>query len=78
MSRLTAIGFVTIDAVLSIATIVQSSLTMAVFFVVLLGSIGITILSSSVRSILWPTYFWSDSEVQRDSIRPEPLELEEA
>lgn len=78
MSRITAIGFVTIDAVLSTATIVQSSLTMAVFLVVLFGSIGITILSGVVRSILWPTYFWSDSELHRDLIRRESLEFEEA
>ncbi len=69
MSRITAIGFVMVDAFLSIATIVQSSLTLAVVLLTIMGSMGLAMLSSTLRSLLWPTYFWGDSELNQDHQR---------
>ena len=62
MSRIATVGFVMIDGFLSIATVLQSSLTLAVVLLSLLGSIGITMLSGTVRSALQPSYFWEDAE----------------
>ena len=61
MSRITALGFVMLDAALSALTIVQSSLTFMAVLLALLGSIGLAMLSRSVRALLWPTYFWDES-----------------
>ncbi|WP_182866864.1 hypothetical protein [Stieleria mannarensis] len=61
MSRLTAFGFVIVDAALSLATIVQSTLTLAIVLLSVLGSLGLAFLSGAVQSLLWPKYFWDDN-----------------
>ncbi|TWU05829.1 hypothetical protein [Stieleria varia] len=69
MSRITALGFVMLDTVLSIAMIVQSTLTLAVVLLTIAGSVGLAFLSKSLRSLLWPSYFWDDVQMARRPIK---------
>lgn len=62
MSRMLGIGFIVGDLATAVATFLNASgLFVGVIFAVL-TSIALAGLSSSIRSILWPTYFWDPPE----------------
>lgn len=65
MSRALGFFFLLGDAVSTIAAFLHSSglLVGAVFAV--FTSFALAILSSSIRSVLWPTYFWDQPEPVR-------------
>ncbi len=62
MSRLVGFGFMLVDAVATVAAVLSSSGAMLMVFVSLIASFILAIMSSSVRSVLWPEYFWGDND----------------
>jgi|GEM_PF-5862740 len=61
MSRLMGLGFVLCDAAATCATVIYSSGAVVVLVTAFFTSCAVGLLSSTVRSLLWPTYFWDTS-----------------
>lgn len=57
-SRLVALAFCFVDALATMVTLINCSATMLLIVVSLVTSFGLACLSSVVRSVLWPRYFW--------------------
>lgn len=60
MSRFLGSGFLLLDGAATIVSILNYSGTVAFLVVSLLSSAAVTLTSSTIRSVLWPTYFWDD------------------
>ncbi len=60
MFRLLAFGFMTCDAVLTLAVMLCQSFTLMVVFASVFTSLAIALLSGAVRSTLYPSYFWDE------------------
>lgn len=58
MSRFIGFGFLAIDATASISTWLSCSSVLASLVVSGASSLMIAMMSKTVRSLLWPTYFW--------------------
>lgn len=59
MSRLlVGSGFFLCDAAATVMSILNCSGSLLILSVSLFSSILLTMISSTVRSVLWPTYFW--------------------
>lgn len=62
MSRFVGFAFVLGDAITTIATFLNSSGALLVVILSALTSIFLASLSSTIRSLFWPTYFWDQPE----------------
>lgn len=58
MSRFIGLGFLAIDASASITTWLSSSSVLASLIFSAVSSVTLAMMSRTVRSVLWPTYFW--------------------
>ena len=58
MSRLVGSGFLLCDATATVASALSGWDGVGLFAVTLVSSIGFALMSQTVRSLLWPSYFW--------------------
>ncbi|MCM2374874.1 hypothetical protein [Aporhodopirellula aestuarii] len=62
MSRLIGSGFLLFDATATLAASLASPSLFATLGISLVSSIAIALASASLRSVLFPTYFWDKPE----------------
>lgn len=63
--RIAAACFLIVDGVATLATMIHSSLTAVVIVLAVGSSALLALLSSTVRSMIWPTYFWDEANPRR-------------
>ncbi len=61
MSRLVGVGFILFDATATIASVLSASGAMLFVVLSVLSSIALALMSMTVRSVFWPSYFWNES-----------------
>jgi hypothetical protein len=75
--RIATVCFLMIDGAATLITMIHSSLTAVVILLAVTTSALLALLSSTINSILWPTYFWDESDSRaiavRESDRRPPL-----
>lgn len=62
MSRMLGFGILFVDAISSAALLLHSSLTAVAVVLMVVTSGLFTLGSTSIRSLIWPRYFWDDAE----------------
>lgn len=61
MSRILGFAFFLLDGATTVLSALSGSSALALFAVTIVSSFIISILSATVRSVLFPTYFWDQS-----------------
>jgi hypothetical protein len=85
--RIATVCFLMIDGAATLVTMIHSSLTAVVILLAVTTSALLALLSSTINSILWPTYFWDESDARTVAAgepdrtrplttRPQPLRRE--
>ncbi len=62
--RIATLCFLMIDGAATLITMIHSSLTAVVILLAVTTSALLALLSSTINSILWPTYFWDEADQQ--------------
>ncbi len=60
--RIATVCFLMIDGAATLITMIHSSLTAVVILLAVTTSALLALLSSTINSILWPTYFWDETD----------------
>jgi hypothetical protein len=60
--QITTVLFLLLDGVATFAMFLQSSLTAVMLVLAIASSATVALLSSTLKSLLWPDYFWDESE----------------
>ncbi len=58
MARLVSLGFVMCDMMVTVLSALSGMSSIAFVTMTLVSSFTVSLLSKSVRSVFWPSYFW--------------------
>jgi hypothetical protein len=70
MTRLYGFAFLVVDATATIGMFAYSSLTAPLALLTIASSCAMATMSTSLRSLIWPRYFWDSQEVQEATEQP--------
>ena len=73
MSRIFGIGVALCDAMATVVTMIHSSGALLIILLSLGMSVLVASLSSTFRSLYWPTYFWDLPEKRAEHTGVEPV-----
>ncbi|TWU25360.1 hypothetical protein Pla52o_16610 [Novipirellula galeiformis] len=62
MSRLVGIGFAFFDVVASVASLFSTPGSLLILMLSVISSFALALMSATVRAVLWPSYFWGESQ----------------
>jgi len=62
--RIATLCFLMVDGAATLITMIHSSLTMVIVLLAFTTSALFALLASSVNSVLWPTYFWDETNTR--------------